>query len=85
MKAKRRSCAPWSGSAFLNWFYAQAGKPIMNEVQYLKLRHETIPSLRRKLAEAESNLAEMDRYHTAQQYALYAWTSRPNTEAQAPE
>ena len=51
---------------------------MMDESQYLKLRHETIPSLRSQLAAAETNLAEMNRYHTAHQYALYAWTSRPN-------
>lgn len=76
-RQKARSSAA-TGSAFLDWFYAQAGKPIMNEVQYLKLRHETIPSLRSQLSEAEANLAEMNRYHTAHQFALYAWTSRPN-------
>ena len=80
-KRKRgRLLAAPHGSAFVEWFYEQAGKPIMNEAQYLKLRHETIPSLRRQLAEAETNLAEMDRYHTAHQYALYAWMSGPNVE-----
>lgn len=74
-KAKRPS------SAFLDWFYSQAGKPIMGESQYLKLRYETIPSLRRRLAEAEAELDEMDHYRTAKQYALYAYAWRKNNES----
>ena len=73
MTPKRKSKAR---SAFLDWFHEQAGKPIMSDAQYLELRHETIPSLRRQLAEAETNLAEMNRYHTAKQYALYAWRDK---------
>jgi len=65
-----------NNSEFLNWFHLQAGKPPMNNVQYLKLCHETLPSPRSKLSELEAKLAEMDRYNTTQQYALYAWVAK---------
>ena len=61
---------------FSDWFQGQAGKPEMNEAQYLKLRHDTIPSLRRRLAEAEAKLAKMDRYRAARQFARYAWNAK---------
>ncbi len=63
-------------SAFLAWFEKQAGKPPMSESDYLKLRHETLPALRAKLASAEEELAEANRYRTAKQYALYAWRAQ---------
>jgi hypothetical protein len=65
-------------SEFGKWFKAQAGKPIMSESEYCTLRDETIPSLQKKLDDALSNLKEMERYQTARQFALYAWTSKPN-------
>jgi hypothetical protein len=67
-------------SAFRSWFEEQAGKPKLNEADYLKLMHETVPDLRAQLANAERELAEARRYRTAKQYALYAWTAKPNTE-----
>lgn len=72
---RRKPLALETGSAFRNWFLEQAGKPIMSEAEYIKLSSETIPSLRFKLAQAEAQLAEMNRYRIAKQYALYAWTA----------
>lgn len=63
-------------SAFLEWFEEQAGKPRLNEADYLKLMHEIVPSLRAELASAERELAEANRYRTARQYALYAWSAK---------
>lgn len=81
-KRKSRSLALGTGSAFRDWFLEQAGKPIMSESDYIKLRSETLPSLRFQLAQAEAQLAEMNRYRIAQQYALYAWTAKPNVGSQ---
>lgn len=67
-------------SPFLKWFYKQAGRPPMNNNQYLKLRHETIPSMRTALAKAESSLLEQERYNTAHQYALYAWMAKEQSK-----
>ncbi len=67
-----------TGSAFLDWFQEQAGKPLMNEAQHLKLRHSTLPALLAQLARYEARLAEMERYNTAKQYALYAWQASQN-------
>lgn len=65
-----------NSSAFLDWFDQQAGKPRLNEADYIKLMHDTVPSLRAELANAERELAEANRYRTAKQYALYAWCAR---------
>lgn len=73
-----------NSSAFLGWFEQQAGKPRLNEADYIKLKHDTVPSLRAALASAERELAEANRYRTGKQYALYAWYARdtlPNAEA----
>jgi molybdopterin converting factor small subunit len=78
-KAKGRSRArvgSTGGSAFLAWFEEQAGKPRLNEADYLKLMRETVPQLRAELASAERELAEANRYRTAKQYALYAWCAK---------
>lgn len=80
-KDKPTSLAATSGSPFLVWFEQQAGKPRLNEADYLKLMHETIPSLRAQLASAEAELAEVNRYRTAKQYALYAWRARDSLNA----
>jgi hypothetical protein len=71
-----------AGSAFLAWFEEQAGKPRLNEADYLKLMREIVPQLRAELASAERELAEAIRYRTAKQYALYAWCAKdsPNAE-----
>lgn len=73
---RTRALAVAPRSAFLAWFEQQAGKPRLNETDYLKLMHETVPQLRAKLASAERELAEEDRYRTAKQYALYAWCAK---------
>jgi len=82
-KSKRPSPKPrasrvgsGNSSAFLDWFEQQAGKPGLNEADYIKLMHDTVPSLRAELASAERELAEANRYRTAKQYALYAWCAR---------
>jgi len=66
-----------SGSPFHKWFSAQAGKPIMSDSEYYTLKEETIPGLQNQLSIANRNLAAMERYHVARQYALYAWTAKP--------
>lgn len=73
---RTRALAVAPRSAFLAWFEEQAGKPRLNEGDYIKLMHNTIPQLRAELASAERELAEANRYRTAKQYALYAWCAR---------
>ena len=75
-KRKPRSLSVGTGSAFRDWFLEQAGKPIMSDAEYVKLRSETIPGLEYQLEQAKTRLSEMNRYHVAQQYALYAWTAK---------
>lgn len=82
MKKKQKSLTKKDGTAgspFLAWFEEQAGKPRLNEDDYLKLMHETVPQLRAELARAECELAEANRYRTAKQYALYAWCAKEAT------
>lgn len=62
--------------SFDAWFREQAGKAPMSEPQYITLLHKTVPDLRRRLEQEERKLREMERYRTARQYALYAWTSK---------
>lgn len=79
---RTRALAVAPRSAFEDWFEQQAGNPGLNEADYIKLMHDTVPSLRAELASAERELAEANRYRTAKQYALYAWCARdtlPNT------
>ena len=75
-KRKSRSLFVGTGSAFRDWFLEQAGKPIMSDADYIKLRSEIIPGLEYQLAPANAQLSEMNRYRVAQQYALYAWTAK---------
>ena len=48
----------------------------MSDQEYYTLIDETIPHLQRQLADAKANLALMERYHVARQYALYAWAAK---------
>jgi molybdopterin converting factor small subunit len=80
-KDRPASLAVTACSPFLAWFEEQAGKPRLNEADYLKLMHETVPDLRAQLASAERELAEANRYRTAKQYALYAWCAKDSANA----
>lgn len=83
---RTRALAVAPRSAFLSWFEEQAGKPRLNEADYLNLRHKFVPQLRAELASAERELAEAERYRTAKQYALYAWCAKdwPNIPVSQP-
>jgi len=63
-------------TSFLAWFKKRAGRPIMSDAEFMKLTHETLPSLRNQLERAEVDFQQMCHYRTARVYAMYAWNTK---------